>query len=191
VRQIIAAMQMSLDGYISGPNGEIDWIDNWEDSFDLLPQIDTCILGRGMFGGYEAYWRQIFASPNTVSPFTGLVPSTGEVTYARFADQATHVVLSRSMSETSWHNTRFARSVDDIRALKTEPGKDIHAVGGATLVSTLLNARLVDEIRVVVRPLVLAGGKAMFKDVVARQSLQLTESRPLGNGQIRLTYRVA
>lgn len=190
MRKIIAAMQMSLDGYIAGPAGEIDWIDTWEDPFDLLPQIDTCILGRGMYGGYEQYWRSILANPTTASPFTGLLPSDGEVAYAEFADRATHVVLSRSMTEASWHNTQVARSTDDIRVLKGQPGKDMHAVGGATLVSSLINAGLIDEVRVVVRPLVLGGGKAMFKDVVGRHPLRLAESQSLTKSQVRLTYRV-
>ena len=53
MRKIIAALITSLDGLIEGPNGELDWVDSWEDPFDLLPQIDTCILGRGMYPGYE------------------------------------------------------------------------------------------------------------------------------------------
>lgn len=48
MRRIIAALQVSVDGFIEGPNGELDWVETWEDPFDLLPQIDTCILGRGM-----------------------------------------------------------------------------------------------------------------------------------------------
>jgi dihydrofolate reductase len=53
MRKIIAALVMSVDGFIEGPNGELDWVDTWEDPFDLLPQIDTCILGRRMYPGYE------------------------------------------------------------------------------------------------------------------------------------------
>ena len=55
MRKIIAALITSVDGLIEGPNGELDWVDSWEDPFDLLPQIDTCILGRGMYPGYEQY----------------------------------------------------------------------------------------------------------------------------------------
>ena len=53
MRKIIAALVVSVDGCIEGPNGELDWVDTWEDPFDLLPQIDTCILGSGMYPGYE------------------------------------------------------------------------------------------------------------------------------------------
>lgn len=190
MRRIIAAMQMSVDGFIEGPNGEIDWVDTWEDPFDLLPQIDTCIPGRGMFAGYEQYCRAVLANPDAVLPFTGRVATEGEVVYARFADKATHVVLSSTLERVSWHTTRIVRSIDDIRALKRQPGKDMHAVGGATLVSGLLTAGLVDELRLVVRPIVLGGGKAMFKDVADRHALTLVESKSLGGGQVRLSYTV-
>ena len=85
MRKIIAALQMSLDGFIEGPNGELDWIETWEDPFDLLPQIDTCILGRKMYPGYEQYWSAVLANPKGVLPFTGKTPSKGEIDYARFA----------------------------------------------------------------------------------------------------------
>jgi dihydrofolate reductase len=190
MRRIIAAMQMSVDGFIEGPSGEVDWIESWEDPFDLLPQIDTCILGRRMFAGYEHYWRAILANPDGVLALTGKTPSANEVAYARFADRATHVVLATTPVQTSWANTRVVTSVDAIRALKDQPGKDMHAVGGATLVSSLMNAGLVDELRVVVRPIVLGGGTAMFKDVASRHALRLGEARPLAGGAVRLTYAV-
>ena len=190
MRRIVAAMQTSADGFIEGPNGDVDWVRSWEDPFDLVPQIDTCILGRGMFPGYEHYWRAVLADPVGPLDLTGRPPTPGEVAYARFADTATHIVLSTTGVETTWRNTRVVRSVDDLRAIKQQAGKDMHAVGGATLVSSLLNAGLVDEIRMVVQPIVLGGGKAMFKDVVGRHGLRLAEARTLDGGVARLRYDV-
>jgi len=155
VRKIIAALITSLDGLIEGPNGELDWVDSWADPFDLLPQIDTCILGRGMYPGYEQYRGAILADPGGILPFTGKVATKGEIDYARFAARTPHVVVSRTLNEVGWKNTRIVRDVEDLRALKEQPGKDMHAVGGATLVSNLVNAGLVDELRVVVQPIVL------------------------------------
>ena len=68
MRKIIAALQISLDGFIEGPDGEIDWIKSWGDRFDILPEIDTCLLGGGMYPGYEQYWGTIMADPAAVSP---------------------------------------------------------------------------------------------------------------------------
>jgi dihydrofolate reductase len=190
-RKIIAALQVSLDGHIEGPSGELDWIGSWEDTFDLLPEIDACVLGAGMYPGYEQYWLAILANPEGVLPLTGRVPSKGEVEYAHFADKTPHVVLSKTLDTVAWETTRIVRDVADIRALKHEPGKHIHAVGGASLVSTLVNEHLVDQLRLTVHPVVLGTGKALFKDVDARHRLDLVETRPLAGGRISLTYDVA
>ena len=188
MRKIVAAMQMSVDGFIEGPKGEVDWIDTWEDPFDLLSQIDTCILGGGMYPGYERYWRAIFKDPESVSPFTGKVASKGEVDYARFADKTAHVVVSTTLEQVAWNNTRIVRDITELRQMKQQPGKDMYAVGGATLVSSLMSAGLIDELRLVVRPIVLGGGKAMFKDVKERHALRLLETKPLESDMVRLTY---
>ena len=188
MRKIIAAMVMSVDGFIEGPNGELDWVDNWEDPFDLLPQIDTCILGRGMYPGYEQYWGAILVDPKGILPFTGKVASPGEVDYARFAEKTPHVVVSRTLDKVGWKNTRIVREIDEIRQMKQQPGKDMHAVGGATLVCSLMNHRLIDELRLVVCPIVLGGGKALFNGVKGRQALNFVGTRPLERGMVRLTY---
>ena len=188
MRKIIAALVVSVDGFIEGPHGELDWVDTWEDPFDLLPQIDTCILGRGMYPGYEQYWSAILANPEGVLPFTGKVASKGEIAYARFAEKTPHVVLSRTLDNVSWKNTRILRDVEEIRQMKQQPGKDMHAVGGATLVCSLMNQRLIDELRLVVQPIVLGGGKALFKDVKERHALKLLGAKTLKSGLVRLTY---
>ena len=189
MRKIIAALITSLDGLIEGPNGELDWVDSWEDPFDLLPQIDTCILGGGMYPGYEQYWGAILANPGSILPFTGKVATKGEVDYARFAARTPHIVVSRTMNEVGWKNTRIVRDVEDLRALKEQPGRDMHAVGGATLVSSLMNAGLIDELRIVVQPIVLGRGKALFKNVKERHALTLLDFKQLQSGMVRLMYR--
>jgi dihydrofolate reductase len=72
--------------------------------------------------------------------------------------------------------------------MKQQPGKDMHAVGGATLVGSLMNQRLLDELRLVVYPLVLGGGKPLFRDVTERHALKFLEAKPLKSGLVRLTY---
>jgi dihydrofolate reductase len=189
VRKIIAALVVSVDGLIEGSNGELDWVDTWEDPFELLPQIDTCILGRRMYPGYEQYWGAILANPGAVLPFTGKVPTKGEIAYARFAERTPHVVLSRTLDTVAWKNTRIIRHVEEIRHMKKQPGKDMHAVGGATLVGSLMTERLIDELRLVVYPIVLGGGTALFKDVTERHALKFVGVKPLQSGLVRLTYR--
>lgn len=188
MRKLIAALVVSVDGFIEGPNGELDWIETWEDPFDLLPHIDTCVLGRGMYPGYEQYWGAIQANPEGILPFTGKAASKGEIDYAQFAAKTPHIVLSKTLDQVAWKNTRIVRDVEEIRKMKQQPGKDMHAVGGATLVSSLMNVGLIDEIRLVVAPIVLGTGKALFTDVKERHTLKFLGAKPLSSGNVRLTY---
>lgn len=189
MRKIIAALQVSLDGYIEGPNGELDWVGTWDDPFDdLFTQIDTCILGAGMYPGYEHYWLSILDNPEGILALTGRVASKGEIEYAHFADKTPHFVLSRTLDKVSWKTSRIVDDVNDIRNMKLQPGKDIYAVGGAKLVSNLMNLGLIDELRLVVHPIVLGGGKALFNDVNKRHTLVLLGAKPLQSGKVSLTY---
>ncbi|HTE14856.1 MAG TPA: dihydrofolate reductase family protein [Burkholderiales bacterium] len=189
MRKIIAALQVSVDGFIEGPNGELDWVDSWEDPFDLLPQIDACILGGSMYPGYEQYWLAILANPNNILPSTGKVATAGEIAYAHFAENTPHFVLSKTLDKVALKSTRIVRDIEEIRNLKQQHGNDMHAVGGAKLVSSLMNSGLIDELRLVVHPIVLGGGKALFKDVKERHKLKLVNAKPLQSSSIRLTYR--
>jgi dihydrofolate reductase len=191
MRKIIAALVVSVDGFIEGPKGELEWVDTWEDPFDLLPQVDTCILGRGMYPGYEQYWGAILANPQGVLPFTGKVASEGEIAYARFAESTPHIVLSRTLDHVAWKHTRIVRDVEAIRRMKQQPGKDMHAVGGATLIGSLMNQRLIDELRLVVHPIVLGGGTALFKDVKERHAVTWLGTTRLASGLVHLEYRTS
>ena len=134
MRKLIAAFRMSLDGFIEGPKGEVDWVDTWDDTFDLMPQIDALVLGGGMYPDYEQYWSAVHADPQSSLPVTGRLASAGEIEYARFANATPHVVLSTTIETVSWKTTRIVRDIEEIRAMKEQPGKDIYAVGGAKLV---------------------------------------------------------
>jgi dihydrofolate reductase len=188
MRKLIAAFRVSLDGFVEGPNGEVDWVDAWDDTFDLMPQVDAMVLGGGMYPEYERYWSAVHADPQSVLPGTGKPATAGEIEYARFAHATPHVVLSTTLDSVSWETTRIVRDVEEIRALKEQPGKDIYAVGGPTFVSSLMNRGIVDELRLDVHPVVLGGGNALFNGVKERYPLQLLEAKPLGPGQVRLIY---
>jgi dihydrofolate reductase len=134
-------------------------------------------FGRGMYPGYQQYWRAILANPGGILPFTGRVASKGEIEYAYFADKTPHIVLSKTLDQVDWKNTWIVRDVEEIRRLKQWSGKDIYAVGGATLISGLMNMSLIDEVRLLVNPFILGGGKALFKDVKDRHVLKLVQAK--------------
>lgn len=193
MRKIIAALQVSLDGFIEGPNGELDWAmaedeDTWRDVFEMLEDVDAFILGRVMYPGYEEYWRAVLANPSGPLPFTGAAATQNEIKYARLADKTPHIVLSKTLDKVEWKTTRIVRDVEEIRKLKQQPGKNIHAIGGATLVSSLMNSGLIDELRLLVNPLILGGGKALLKDVHDRRALKLEGVKQLKSGKVSLIY---
>jgi len=190
MRKIIAALQVSLDGLIEGPNEELDWVDSWEDPYDIIGKVDAFILGGRMYPGYEQYWQAVVDNPKGILPFTSRPATAGEIEYAEFARRTPHVVLSGKLQTSAWRNTSIVRNLEEVRQLKEAPGGDMHAVGGATLVSSLMNAGLVDEIRLVVQPIVLGAGKPLFKDVKERHALTLLKALPWKAGAVALWYRV-
>jgi len=105
MRKLIAGMQISVDGKIEGPAGYADWVDSWADNYDLMPQIDACLLGGGMYPGHEEYWTAIESNTSPVAPgrFTGTVPTAAEIEWARFATQIPHYVLSSTLTSRSGH----------------------------------------------------------------------------------------
>lgn len=99
-----------------------------------------------------------------------------------------HFVLSKTLDKVAWKTTLIVRDMDEIRRMKHQPGKDMVAWGGATLVSSLMNLGLIDELRLMINPLVLGGGKALFKDVKERHSLKLIGVKPFKSAMVSLTY---
>jgi dihydrofolate reductase len=193
MRKIIAALQVSVDGFIEGPNGEMDWLmttdeEVWKEEFEMLDHIDTLILGRKMYPGYAQYWMSVLANPNDPLPENGSFASKYHIAYAAFADKTPHFVLSKTLDKVAWKNTQIIRHVDEIRELKKKRGKDIYAVGGATLVSSLMNLGLIDELQLRVNPIILGEGKALFKDLKQRHSLKLVAAKSLRSGMVNLIY---
>ena len=190
-RTMIAALQVSLDGFIQGPNGEKDWADSWADAFALIPDVDTFVLGGRMYPDYGEYWEAICADPDRVPPFQERIPSNREIAYARQAAQTPHIVLSTTLESVSWPPTaQIVRNVAQLRALKGQPGKNVYVVGGATLVASLLNEDLIDELRLIVHPVVLGKGQALFERVNKRLSLDLVQAKSTESGRVVVAYRV-
>ncbi len=188
-RTMIAALQVSLDGFTEGPNGEKEWADPWSSALELIPDVDTFVLGRRMYPDYGEYWEAIHTNPDRVPPFQDRIPSKSEIAYARLAAQTPHVVLSKTLKSVSWPSAQIIRDFSELRALKEQPGKNMYVVGGATLVASLLNEGLIDEVRLIVHPIVLGSGKALFGGVDKPHSLELVQAKSTEPGRVILTYR--
>jgi hypothetical protein len=119
-RRLIAAMQVTLDGRILGPADEVDWVDSWADGLELLPPVDTFVLGGGMFPDYEHFWATLLHDPPAAAEVLGRDPYPRELAYARTAAETPHLVLSttsprrhgrrRGSSATSTSSAPCARS---------------------------------------------------------------------------------
>ncbi len=190
MRKLIAGMKSSADGMVRGHEGIAHWVTAWSDDYGLTPQIDACVLGAGMYPEYEGYWTAIQNEPDKPVWTGGPVPTSGEVDWAHFAAHTPHYVLSLTLTTAGRPQTSFLRGLDEIAALKQQPGKDIYLVGGARTTASCIDAGLVDELRLIVYPLIAGGGVALFATAERRRELELRAVEQLSDGRARLVYGV-
>jgi dihydrofolate reductase len=191
MRKLISAMRLSADQKFEGPEGYADWVEAWADDYNLTPQIDACVVGGGMYPGYEKYWTTIQEQPEEPHWMSNRRPTPAEIDWARFAAQTPHYVVSSSLTSAQWPQTRFVRTFDEIAALKQQQGKDIYLMGGARLTSSLLDAGLVDELRLILYPVISGAGKALFGTLQGRHGLELRSVQQLPGGRVSLIYGLA
>jgi dihydrofolate reductase len=191
MRKLLAGMKISLDGKIAGPDGMADWVESWSEDYGLMPRIDACVLGGGMYPGYEGYWTGIENEPEKPAWIKGAPPTPAELDWAAFAARTPHYVLSKTLTSARWPNTKFLRGVEEVADLKRQPGKDIYLIGGARTAASLIDAGLVDELHLIVHPLIAGPGKAPFGEIERRRGLELREVRQLPGGRVRLVYAIA
>jgi dihydrofolate reductase len=190
MRKLIAGMKVSVDGKVEGPEGYADWVEAWSDDYGLMQQVDACLLGANMYPGYERYWTAVHNGPDEPLPMTGKVPTPGEVEYASFAARTPHYVLSSTLISSLWSRTSFVRGFEEVAALKRRPGKDIYLVGGARITASLIDAGLVDELRLIVYPLIAGEAKALFAATFRRRGLELRKVQQFRGGLVSLIYGV-
>jgi dihydrofolate reductase len=189
MRKLIAAMKLSLDMKYQTSQDYADWVDAWSEDYGLTAEIDACVLGGRMYRGYLQYWSDMMAQPDQPLPMTGVMASPGELAWARAIPSLPHYVVSNTLTETSWPNAHLFRSLDEVAALKQQPGKDIYLMGGGTMLQLLFEAGLVDELRLIVYPLVAGGPNTLFADSDVRRAADLVKLEPLDGGRVRMDYR--
>ena len=176
---------MSIDGYIAGPNGEMDWmVWNWDDKlknhvFELTEPVDTIILGRKMTDGFVSYWSDIMTKPDDAS-----------YDFAKKMIETPKVVFTKTLKKSQWVNTSIGTGdlTDEIMKLKSESGKDIVVYGGATFDSSLIKAGLIDEFHLFINPAAIGNGMTIFKDLNEMQKFTLVKSIAFDCGIVLLQY---
>lgn len=190
MRKLIGGMKISVDGKVEGRERGADWVEAWSEDYGLTPQIDACVLGGGMYPGYEQYWTSIQNEPNKPVWITGTPPTQAEREWASFAAQTPHYVLSRTLTSARWPKTSFVRGLEEIAGLKQRPGKDIYLLGGARAAASLIDAGLVDELRLIVYPLIAGEGNELFALTKRRRGLDLRRVQQLPGGRLSLIYGI-
>jgi dihydrofolate reductase len=187
MRKLILSMQVSLDGFIEGEDGDSSWIQKddpelWDDLFDMLKSVDLFLLGRVMFPDYRDYWKWAL---------NGDKASADERKYAALAEKTPHIVFSNTLKDPGWANTRIIGGpvAEEVKKLKQEPGKSIQIVGGARLAATLMNTGLVDEYRITLNPCLIGKGKSFFRLAHSKWKLKLQHSVMLKSGTVILKYK--
>jgi dihydrofolate reductase len=185
MRKLIYSMGVSLDGYIAGPGGEIDWGAPDEELHrfhnDQARELGVHLLGRRLYETMS-YWE-------TVDDGASL-PDV-ELEFARIWQNLPKVVFSTTLDEVEGNATLFTDgAVEEVARLKQQPGEDL-AVGGAGLASSLMKAGLIDEYRLFVSPAVLGGGTPFFPALDERIDLELAETRRFGSRVVYLRYLAA
>jgi dihydrofolate reductase len=181
MRKVIVSNLISLDGFIAGPKGEIDWF-GWDKelesySKEQLGSMGTILFGRVTYELMAGYWPT--ATADTIDQII-----------INAMNNLPKVVFSKTLDKVEWNNSRLVK--DDIEGevagLKRGPGKDIVIYGSGSIVSALAQAGLIDEYRIFVNPVVLGSGKPQFGDINDRINLKLLSTKTFGNGLVLLCY---
>ncbi|MGH2871896.1 MAG: dihydrofolate reductase family protein, partial [Solirubrobacteraceae bacterium] len=117
-------------------------------------------------------------------------PYPREIEYAHIAAETPHLVLSTTLTDVTWPTARIVRDLDQLRAFKAQPGGPVYVVGGGALLRSLIDAGLLDELRLIVHPVVVGAGAALFDGIARRRDLELIDSERTAAGRVNLTYRV-
>jgi dihydrofolate reductase len=174
---------MTLDGFFEGPaKWEIGWhnvdAEFNEFSIDQLNATDLLLFGRVTYEGMASYW-----------PTPAAMEDDPEV--ADKMNSIAKIVFSRTLEKADWNNTRLIHSntVEEVLKLKRLPGKDMAIFGSANLASTLIKQGLIDEYRIIVNPIVLGKGTALFGGISDQIKLKLVSARAFKSGNVLLRYR--
>lgn len=188
MRRVISMIHLSLDGFASGPNDELDWI-AYDDELEryahsLHAQTDAVIWGRRTYEGMASYWLTVPGNPES---------TPAELEHAQYLQDSTKIVVSRTLDHIDWdgaQNTVLIKDniADEINRIKQQPGKDIWFLGSPILARTFMQLDLIDEYRININPTVLGQGKPLFAGEMRAIPLKLLESRSLASGVVALRY---
>lgn len=184
MRKLKLSMQMTINGYVAGPNGENDWMTwNPDDEFlqflnSLFDSSDTILLGRKLAGGFIKHWEDALGK-NPDTPFAKKIVDTPKV------------VFTKTLDESTWDNTTLAKGnlAEEIADLKKQNGKDIIVVGGAGFVSSLIKEGLIDEYHLIINPTAIGNGMTIFNSLDRIRKFSPIQAKLYSGGKTVLSYK--
>jgi dihydrofolate reductase len=189
MRHLIVSNLMSLDGFVAGPNGELDWfvyegfVKNTkfgQYAREVISSVDAILLGRRTYEEFLSYWPSATDDDPTITEGMNTLPK---------------IVFSRTLNKVEWGKWNNARLVkenagEEVKRLKEESGKDLVIYGSADLTSYLMKLGLIDEFQIFVHPVILGKGRPQFKDLNERYMLKLVRTLgPFKTGAVGLIYQ--
>lgn len=171
MRKLKLQMQMSIDGFVAGPKGELEWMTwNWDNELnnyvkELTDSVDTILLGRKMTDGFVSYWSNVKSDSE-------------EYTFAKKMLDKPKIVFTKTLERSKWANTILAKKdiSEEINRLKKQQGKSIIVYGGAGFVSSLIKNNLIDEYHLFINPTMIGKGLTIFGNLNESMKLKLVNS---------------
>jgi dihydrofolate reductase len=188
MRRVVLLEHISLDGYLAGPDGDMEWIrvddELWDYVTPIIDTADTVLYGRTTYHMMQAYWPTAPDDPNA---------SAHDIHHSHWLTTATKLVFSKTLPSAPWDDSGDATLIRDdaamvIRQLKQHSGKDLVLLGSPSLARSLIAEGLVDDYRINLNPVIVGGGMPLFPDMASLQQLRLESSRTFHSGVVGLHY---
>lgn len=190
MRKIISFTHISLDGFVAGPNGEMDWINLNQEIFDhvekRIGQTDTALYGRVTYQLMESYWPTAANKPN---------PTKHDIEHSKWYSKSHKIVLSKTLQETGLTNTQIIsqnliENINKIKQANNGGDKDILLFGSPTATHSLIQHNLIDGYWLFVNPIILGQGIPLFTNVKNKTKLSLIPGKQFPCGVSELNYLV-
>lgn len=184
MRKLKLQVVMSIDGFIAGVNGEMDWmVGDWDENLkqylkEVTEPVDCIVLGRKLAQEFIPYWTAAFNNPKGAEEGSKKMIETPKI------------VFTKTLTRSAWDNTIVVNGdlVEEITKLKNRHGGDLIVYGGAAFVSALIKNSLIDELHLLINPTALGNGKSIFKELAGTQSFNLKKAIPFECGMVVLYY---
>jgi dihydrofolate reductase len=187
MRKVKFQMQVSVDGFVAGPNGELDWmLFDWDETLtnyvtELTDSVDTILMGRKLAEGFIPYWAAVAAKAEDP-----------QYEFGKKMTDKLKVIFSRTLKNIEWQNSTLADGTieEEVAKLKQQPGKDLIIYGGAETVLSFIERDLIDEYHFFINPVIIGSGMSIFKDL-ERKKLKHIKTTIANNGIVVNCYEPA